>query len=303
MPRTARIKYYDSIYHIMIRSVGDINLYKDKLDKEKYLQLLKRYQMKFGFKVYSYCLMDNHGHILVDSNGADISKIMHGINQTYAQYYNRKYNRNGHVFGDRFKSKIVTDDRYLITLSAYIHNNAKDLKRWAKNPEKYPYSSLSIYLGFEKDKYDLLDEKFILELFSKILEDSRELYKKLLNNRDVEIEKNVEFKCEKTEYRSERVIIVRNTTPREIIEFVSRYTKLDKRKITVKYDRESTESKALSIFLMRRFCDITIKEICNEIGNITQSRVSKLCKYGLEIVMKKETYKGIIDDFIKEKAI
>ena len=176
MPRTARLKYNDCTYHIMIKSVGDMLLFKENSDKDKLLQLINRYQNKFGFSVYAYCLMDNHGHILVNSNGSDISKIMHGINQSYAQYFNRKYKRTGHVFGDRFKSKIVKDDRYLLTLSAYIHNNAKDLKKWSKKPQNYPYSSLGVYLGVLKDEFQILDIKFILEIFNKTLSISSRSY-------------------------------------------------------------------------------------------------------------------------------
>lgn len=69
MPRTARIKSEDSIHHIMIRGVGNIKLYKDNNDKDKCLETIRRYQVKFGFKVYTYCLMDTHWHIIIDSFG------------------------------------------------------------------------------------------------------------------------------------------------------------------------------------------------------------------------------------------
>ena len=303
MPRTARVKSEDSIYHIMIRGVGDIKLYKNNEDKDKYLELIGRYQVKFGFKVYAYCLMDTHGHIIVDSFGGDISKIMHGINQCYAQYYNRKYKRCGHVFGDRFKSKIVRNDKYLLTLSAYIHNNPKDLVKWSKNPSKYPYSSLGIYLGLRKEKLKILDESYILEFFNKTLKISREKYKIFMSkNDDVILMDEVEFKNVKTEYRSERVIIVRNYTPNQVIDYVSKYTMIDPKKVTMKYTRESMESKALSVLLMRRFCNFTIRDICESLGNITQSRVSKLCNLGLKIVCSDERYSGIMEDFINLKS-
>ena len=303
MPRTARVKSEDSIYHIMIRGVGDIKLYKDNCDKDKYLELIGRYQVKFGFKVYAYCLMDTHGHIVIDSFGADISKIMHGINQCYAQYYNRKYKRCGHVFGDRFKSKIVRNDKYLLTLSAYIHNNPKDLVKWSEDPSKYPYSSLGIYLGLRKEKFKIIDESYILEFFNKTLRISREKYKEFMGaNYDDVLLDEVEFKNVKTEYRSERVIIIRDYTPTQVIDYVSKYTMIDSKKVTMKYFRESTESKALSVLLMRRFCDFSIRDICESLGNITQSRVSKLCNLGLEIVCNDKRYSGLIEDFISLKS-
>jgi len=161
MPRAARIKSTDSIYHIMVRSVGETILYKEEADKNKYLALIKRYQQTFNFKVYAYCLMSNHGHIILDGNGADISKIMHGINQCYAQYFNKKYSRHGHVFQDRFKSIIVNNDRYLIALSQYIHNNPRDIGGYEDKLEQYKYSSLGIYLGIREDNFDIVDTSFI----------------------------------------------------------------------------------------------------------------------------------------------
>ncbi len=91
--------------------------------------LVKKYKDLYNFKIYGYCLMDNHSHLMIDANGADISKVMHGINFSYAMYFNRKYERDGHLFKDRFKSKIVNNDKYLKALSLYIHNNPTGIGR------------------------------------------------------------------------------------------------------------------------------------------------------------------------------
>jgi REP element-mobilizing transposase RayT len=104
----------------MVRSISDVPLFRDDNDKDKYLLFIQKYQKKLGFKVYAYCLMTTHGHLIIDANGADISKVMHGINQCYAQYFNFRHKRHGHVFQDRFKSKVVDSEEYLFTLSAYI---------------------------------------------------------------------------------------------------------------------------------------------------------------------------------------
>ena len=115
MARKARLKSGDAIYHIMCKSISEVNLFRDSEDKEKYLSLTKKYKKLYNVKIYGYCLMDNHAHLLIDANGADISKVMHGINFSYAMYFNKKYEREGHLFKDRFKSKIVDNDRYLKT--------------------------------------------------------------------------------------------------------------------------------------------------------------------------------------------
>ncbi|WP_123054375.1 transposase [Clostridium sp. JN-1] len=109
--------------------------------------------------------MDNHLHLIIDANGADISKIMHDINFSYAQYFNGMHKRHGHLFQDRFRSKIVKIERYLFALSAYIHNNPTDIGRYENSPEKYYFSSLPVYLGIRHDPFELVDDGFVLDLF------------------------------------------------------------------------------------------------------------------------------------------
>ena len=89
--RTSRIKRKHGIYHIMVKSIPELKLYNDNEDKDKYLKIIKEKQVLFGFKIYAFCIMSNHGHFIIDSNGADISEIMQSINSKYAFYFNRKY--------------------------------------------------------------------------------------------------------------------------------------------------------------------------------------------------------------------
>jgi REP element-mobilizing transposase RayT len=89
----------------VIRSIKEVKLFADYKDKGKYLCIMKEYQKKNLFKVHTYCLMDNHTHFEIYADGADISKIMHGINFIYARYYNIRHKRYGHLFQDRFTMK------------------------------------------------------------------------------------------------------------------------------------------------------------------------------------------------------
>lgn len=303
MPRHARIKSIDSVYHIMVRSISDTPLYKCGTDKYVYLKLIKKYQKTFMFKVYAYCLMDTHGHLLIDSCGSDISRIMHGINQCYAQYFNYKYKRHGHLFQDRFKSNIISDDRGLINVSAYINKNPKDIAEYEGREEEYIYSSFGVYSGLRKDEYGILDKYFILNLFSRDAILAKRQYIEYVKKYD---EKNdtteMEYKNERAEYRSERNILIRDAKPCDVVNFVSSYIKQDKINIHVKYVKSAVDMKALSAFLMLGLCDMKQKDICREIGNITQSHVSRLCARGLKIISEDDRYKNIINDFLYIKA-
>lgn len=67
--------------------------------------------------------MTNHLHLLLASRGADISQVMKSINISYVIYFNRKYDRCGHLFQDRFKSELIDTNEYLMEVSKYIHLN------------------------------------------------------------------------------------------------------------------------------------------------------------------------------------
>jgi putative transposase len=299
MPRAARIKSYDSIYHIMIRSNGRDLLFNDSEEFERYLSLIKKYQMIFKFKVYAFCLLDNHGHLIIDCNGADISKIMHGINQSYAQYHNRKNDRRGHVFQDRYKSIIVHDDSYLVTLTQYIHSNPKDVPGYTTKIEKYKYSSLGIYLGIAQDAFDILDVEFVNNIFNVKKYFTQDQYlDKTYKSEDEATKASVEFKNEKSQYRSEYCPIIRNRSPERVMDYVIEKTGIPKEHIGVKYQRTSTESKALCTFLMRSMCGLTYSQICSIVGNLSQTRVSKLTSIGLSIVCNDERYKSFVEDFL-----
>lgn len=302
MPRMAREKSFDSIYHVFVRSISEVKLYKDKTDKVIYLDFMKKAQEQFEFRVYAYCLMDNHAHFIIDANGADISKVMHNINYKYAMYFNRRHKRHGHLFQDRFKSKVVKDDRYLFALTAYVHFNATDIKGFKNNPEKYEFSSLGIYLGLKQDTYELIDEKFVLSMFNLKEIEARKKYRDFVFQvkKEIDVEKE-EFRYEPTEYRSMRRILVRGYNPDQIINLLAEKIGIDRLMFQIKRTRNVVEAKAVLCFVLRKLCDLRCADICRILGNIGQSRVSMLCSMGRELINKDE-YKTIVNEILKSCA-
>jgi REP element-mobilizing transposase RayT len=287
----------------MVRSISDTPLFKDDDDKDRYMFYIQKYQKKLGFKVYAFCLMTTHGHFIVDANGTDISKVMHGINQCYAQYFNFRHKRHGHVFQDRFKSKVVKDENYLFSLSAYIHNNPTDIEGYETCPEKYRYSILGIYLGLRRDIFGIADEGFIMGFFGGDVKKARESYYKFVMVCDDENKKaHYDFKDEKSQYRSERTVLVRKFNPEDIMNFIAGYTNIEQRTLKWKYKREAKECRALCVFLIRYYCDFSYKQICELIGRLTLSRISELSEIGLQLIEGDERYKNIMEDFVKDRA-
>jgi putative transposase len=303
MPRLARKKTPDSIFHVMCRSISEVQLYKDDEDKRIYLGLFKKYQEIYHFKVYGYCLMDTHNHFVIDGNGADISKVMHDINFSYARYYNRRHGRHGHLFQDRFKSKQVLSDKYMYALSAYIHNNARDISGYENSPENYEFSSLGVYLGLRKDAFGLVSLGFVLSMFSGDVRKARESYMMLVFRcNKKKLQEEFEFENEGTEYKSGRSILVRNADPEKIMEFIISKLNVTEAAIRVKNSRASGDARALFVVLMRSLCSFRCTDICKILGNITESRVSKLSSRGIGLISEEEKYREIVREFIESFA-
>jgi len=303
MPRAARKKTLKSIFHVCGRSISEVLLFKDDDDKLKFISFIKKFQKLYKFRVYGYCLMDNHFHLIIDANGVDISSIMHSINHSYALYFNKIHHRHGHLFQDRFKSKIVNDNAYLFNLSAYIHNNATDLPLYENCPEKYIFSSLGIYLGLRHDPFEMVEDTFVMSLFGKDVGSRKDYLQFVYECDDKKFKEEIEFQNEKTEYRSERKILVRNNNEDEVVEFVTSKMGVPKAKLYAKKCRNTVNAKAMVVILMRSLCNYKCKTICELLGNITQSRVSALSSIGISLIDTDEGFRNIFEDFIKSYAL
>ncbi|MCT4594749.1 MAG: transposase [Anaeromicrobium sp.] len=294
MPRVARIKSDESIYHIMVRSISEIDLFREDDDKYKYFTLLKQYQDRYKFKIYAYCIMKNYGHLIIDCNGGDISRIMHFINFSYAQYYNRKYKRYGHVFYDRFKSRIIETDEELVKFSAKVHRIPLDLVEYESSLEEYPFSSLREYI-YKTNDHDILQKNFLEEILTNNYSNNIDDYLEIINKNKDEIDVN--FSNERTEYRSQRKILTRHHTPDAVIEYVTNYFNMDKHLIHMKHNKKYTKLRAVACHFMTCYCNINRREICQVLGNITQTRASKLSSMGAELVAKESS---ILDGFLHQ---
>ncbi len=123
MARKPRIEFSGAFYHIIVWGNQKQVIFLDENDRQEYLKRIEHYQQKCGFILYAFVLMSNHVHLLLETPKDQISRIMQMINFTYTQYFNRKYNKVGHLFQGRYKSHLCDKDEYLLTLMRYIHLN------------------------------------------------------------------------------------------------------------------------------------------------------------------------------------
>lgn len=156
MPRTGRIYTEEGVFHIMTRGNNKQPVFHDERDFILYKETLSRLKDEQPFKLYHYCLMTNHVHMIIETNeNTELSKLMKRINLSYYHHYKKRYGYSGHFWQDRFKSLLIEKDPYLLACGLYVEHNPVRAKM-VKLPEQYQYSS---YTRYAFGKYDPLLDK------------------------------------------------------------------------------------------------------------------------------------------------
>ena len=140
MARKVRIEDA-GFHHVVNRGVNRGLIFNSAMDKEKFLEIVCEVSTHYDFIIHGFVLMDNHYHLLLENERENLSHGMRQINATYAQYYNKKYKRTGHLWQGRFKSWYVFDENYLFMLFKYLEFNPIDAKI-SKKAGEYSYTLL-----------------------------------------------------------------------------------------------------------------------------------------------------------------
>lgn len=164
MPRVARKKSISGIHHIMVRGINQQNIFHDDEDRKKFIEILKKTKQISQFELYGYCLMDNHVHLLLKEGLEKLSQIMKRIGIAYVYWYNKKYERSGHLFQDRFKSQNVEQDSYFLSVLRYIQQNPLKAQIVAEIGA-YPWTSYHAYGEKGTANAGLIDSDFVLGMF------------------------------------------------------------------------------------------------------------------------------------------
>ena len=161
MPRHARILNEKNVYHVMLRGNNRGKIFIDNEDKQRIIETIRLKKKDREFFIYAYCVLDNHIHLVIREGEDSLSRIVKRIATSYAYYFNKKYNRMGHVFQDRFRSENIEDDKYLLCAIRYVHRNP--VKAGLGSIDKYPWSS---YKEFMDKKTDLVESNEIFGIIS-----------------------------------------------------------------------------------------------------------------------------------------
>jgi putative transposase len=145
MARRPRVFAPQVLYHVIVRGNHRQMTFCTPADYQAYLERLGRYLRSCQARLWAYCLMPNHVHLLVETGTQPLSTLMQRLQQSYTQYFNRSHRKVGHLFQGRYKAIVCEKDPYLLTLIRYIHLNPVRAKL-VKQPDAYAYSGHAAYL-------------------------------------------------------------------------------------------------------------------------------------------------------------
>lgn len=239
----------------MVRGNARENVFIDNQDKGKLLKIIFEKKKDELFLLYAYCIMNNHAHFVLKEMKESISNSMKKITTSYAIYFNKKYNRVGHVFQDRFRSEVIKNDSYLLSAIRYVHNNPE--KAGIANKEEYPWSSYQFYNSHDSKLSEIID---ILKYFSPEPEEAITLFKSFSNQ--FEKRKFLDIKERKAVNQNNIILFIEEFLKNNNMEKADLYNKAYYKQIV-----------GLVVELSTRF-DMSARKIA-EITNLNREKVRK----------------------------
>ncbi|MFC1463063.1 transposase [Verrucomicrobiota bacterium] len=185
MARKLRLQYEGAIYHITVRGNGRKAIFLEDSNRERLIWRLAESCELYEVRLYLYCLLDNHFHLLVETPRGNISRFMQSVLTGYTVYFNLKYDLVGHVVQGRYGAQLVEGDSYLLRLSRYIHLNpvhTREAEDWDVKQKRqwlraYPWSSYRGYID-ERRKGELVNHAPLLGLVADKHENPRMEYRR-----------------------------------------------------------------------------------------------------------------------------
>ncbi len=140
MPRKPRIAY-PGYYHLISRGVERRDVFLHRYDFEAFLEILALVKKRYDVTVHAFCLMSNHYHLLLETHQENLPDAMRYLNSHYSAWFNKKYERSGHLWQGRYHSYYLYDDLHFWNVAKYIERNPV-AANIVEDVEQYPYQSL-----------------------------------------------------------------------------------------------------------------------------------------------------------------
>ena len=178
MPRKPRVELEDGIHHVWARGNNREPLFIDDDDRRLYLVLLGRVVIKRAWRFLSYCLMDNHIHMLLETPEPNLGRGLQALHGLYGQSFNERHGRVGHVFQGRFGSNPIDDDEEFWTIARYVARNPVEAGL-CRDPAEWRWSSHRATL--EDSAPVWLDRGRLLERFGTMGGDPHSTYRAMVD--------------------------------------------------------------------------------------------------------------------------
>src|SRR4030042_2005314 len=178
MPRQARLDASGVLHHVMARGIEQGLIFRDDRDREDFIRRLLELALKQAWAIYAWALMPNHFHLLVRSGKNPLSLNMRALMSGYAGYFNRRHNRHGHLFQNRYKSIVCEEETYFLELVRYLHLNPLRSKivKTLNELDNYKYTGHSAIVGTVERKWQDTDD--VLGRFNSKRSPAIRLYRK-----------------------------------------------------------------------------------------------------------------------------
>lgn len=146
--RPLRLEFAGALYHVTARGNARQTIYRDDVDRRRFLAALAHAVDRYGWLVHAYCLMDNHYHLLIETPKPTLARGMRHLNGTYTQAFNWRHQHVGHLFQGRYTAILVQREPYLLELCRYVVLNPVRA-RACQRPEQWRWSSYRATAGLE----------------------------------------------------------------------------------------------------------------------------------------------------------
>lgn len=178
MARPLRIEYAGAVYHITSRGNEGKPIFMDNDDRLLFFDTLQRVNVRYNWLCHSYCLMDNHYHLVIETPDGNLSLGMRHLNGIYTQTFNRRHERAGHVFQGRFKAILIDKESHLAEVCRYVVLNPVRAGM-VKRLEDWKWSSYRATAGTEAP-HSCLTTDWIIGLFAKRREVAKRKYREFV---------------------------------------------------------------------------------------------------------------------------
>jgi putative transposase len=175
MARPLRIEFAGAVYHVSTRGNARQTVFIHEKDYSNFLHILGDVTERFNWCIYSYCLMSNHYHLIIETPDGNLSKGMRQLNGVYTQKVNYWHSRTGHLFQGRYKAIVVDKQNYLLEVCRYVVLNPVRASMVGA-PEDWHWSSYRSMAGYSPPK-KFLTEEWILKQFSDNKSEARRLFR------------------------------------------------------------------------------------------------------------------------------